>query len=498
MLKYKLLATISFACMTICQLSGQTLAEAVQYSFYDYIGTARTAGVSGAFGALGGDQGAIFINPASLGTFHKSEFVISPTYFSSSTSTQFAGNSNTDNAAVDITAANMGLVFTSRSNPGSKWKTSNIIVAFNKVTDFERNQYYEGQSEGTIIQRFAERANGKGLDQLDPFEAGVAYDAEVLFDEGSDLNYEFDPLINQELSRNQDIRSDGGINELSFGWAGNYNNKLQVGFTVGVPIIRYNLRKTYTEEALAEVTPFREINYTENLSTSGTGLNLKFGIIAMPIKSIRAGISIASPTSYSLSDQYSTSISYRYNLGDGPDVLRNANSIDGRFEYSFITPWKTTGSLAYLVKTGSVNGFLSAEIDYLNYASSSFNLTSESTNAGDAQLENDLNSQINNQLTNAINARIGAEIASGITRLRAGYSINGSPYYGDEGRFYAGFSLGAGLRFDRFYFDIAYKTSSLQQGYLPYVTIDQEYPQLVQFNTTNSYISTTFGFKFGS
>lgn len=494
----KLILTFTIIFVAFSQSFSQTLAEAVQYSFYDYIGTARTAGVSGAFGALGGDQGAIYINPASLGTFRKSEFIISPTYFSSSTRADFAGRSNTDNPAVGITAANMGLVFTSRGNSGSKWKTSNIVIAFNKVTDFERNQYYQGESRGTIVQRFAERANGKTLDQLDNFEAGLAYDAEVLFDEGGDLNYEFDPLIDQELERAQDIKSDGGINELTLGWAGNYNDKLQFGFTLGIPFLRYNLNKTYTENALSEMTPFRSITYNENLSTSGSGINLKLGIIVMPIKSIRAGVSIASPTSYSLEDEYNTSISYRYNLGDGPDIARDATSVDGRFEYAFITPWKTTGSLAYLLNSGKIKGFISAEVDYLNYSSANFDLTSDSDNLGDSQLENDLNSQITGQLSSAINARVGAELAIDIMRVRAGYSLNGSPYYGDEGRFYNGFSLGAGLRFDKFYFDIAYKTSSNQQGYLPYVTIDNENQQLVQFDTTNSYISTTFGFKFGS
>ncbi|MDA9774262.1 hypothetical protein N9B82_04830, partial [Saprospiraceae bacterium] len=266
----------------------------------------------------------------------------------------------------------------------------------------------------------------------------------------------------------------------------------------GIPFIRYNLNKTYNEQALSEMTPFREITYTENLTTSGSGINLKVGIIAMPLKSIRVGLSVASPTSFGLEDEYSTSVNYVYNTGDGADIIGNAQSPEGRFEYTFVTPWKTTGSFAYLLNTGNIKGFLSAEVDYLNYSSSYFNLNSDSSNPGDTQLQNDLNTQITEQLTSGINARLGAEIAMDIYRIRAGYSLRGAPYYGDEGRFYNGFSLGGGLRFDKFFFDVAYRTSSNQQGYLPYVTIDQENPQLVQFDTTTSYITTTFGFKFGA
>lgn len=475
-------------------INAQTLAEAVQYSHYNYVGTARTAGAGGAFGALGGDQGAIAINPATLGTYKKGEFVISPTYFSSSTETNFQDNRIQDNPAVDITAVNMGLVFSSR-NANSKWNTSNIAISYNKMTDFERNIRFRGISEGSIVTRFAERANGKDLNDLDDFEAGLAYDALALIGPDDSLQYTTDLLPGQNIDKSQSIRSDGGMSQLSIAWSGNYKNKVQLGFELGIPFVRYSVTKSYNEAAVDNSSPFRTLSYSESLETSGSGINFSMGIILIPVNSLRIGASIKSPTSFTLDDTYSTSINYSYNDG-GSIVNGSKESPPGSFSYNFITPWKTTGSIAYILQTNDLNGFLSLDLDYIDYTSANFDLLAESNNNADLILQDDLNNQINNQLKNGINLRFGGELAYDIYRVRAGYQMNSSPYYEDEGKFFNGFTLGAGLRFDKFFFDVAYKLNTIQQGYIPYVTTSEQDLQLVNQETSNVYFATTFGLKF--
>ena len=44
-----------------CSLSAQSLTDAVRYSRFQVAGTARTAGVGGSFGAMGGDFGSLNI-----------------------------------------------------------------------------------------------------------------------------------------------------------------------------------------------------------------------------------------------------------------------------------------------------------------------------------------------------------------------------------------------------------------------------------------------------
>jgi hypothetical protein len=485
-----------FLLITINHVYSQTLGEAILYSSYDYVGTARMAGVGGAFGALGGDQGAIAINPASLGTYYKSEFIISPMFFGSSSETDFANLTVGSNIAADITFFNMGLVIANKSSSRSKWKTSNFAISHNKLTDFERNIKFQGTSEGSIVQRFAERANGNDLNSLDPFEAGVAYDALALIGPLDGNTYETDIVDGQETMKSQSIRSDGGMSELSLAWAGNYDDKIQLGFSLGIPFLNYSYNKTYSEMAIDEKSRFRALNYLENLTISGSGINFKAGIIAMPVPNLRIGASIASPSNFSLDDEYSTALIYQYIDNQEQSQQGSSESPEGFFSYDFNNPWRSTGSIAYLVKTGEVRGFVSAEIDYLGYTNSSYDLTTESNNPGDFLLQEDLNNQINTQLKNAVNFRAGGELAYDIYRMRAGFQLNGSPYYEDAGRYFSGFSLGAGLRFDKFFFDVAYKNNANQQGYLPFVTKDESSLQLVELTTRNVYIASTLGYMF--
>ena len=57
---------------------GQTMYDAIRFSNNDYEGTARSMAMGNAFTALGGDLGAITINPASSGVYRYDEFVITP------------------------------------------------------------------------------------------------------------------------------------------------------------------------------------------------------------------------------------------------------------------------------------------------------------------------------------------------------------------------------------------------------------------------------------
>ena len=56
----------------------QTFEDAVQFSRIQNWGTARSAGMAGAFGALGGDLSTLSANPAGIGVFRKSEISITP------------------------------------------------------------------------------------------------------------------------------------------------------------------------------------------------------------------------------------------------------------------------------------------------------------------------------------------------------------------------------------------------------------------------------------
>jgi hypothetical protein len=473
--------------------NAQTLEEAVRYSYAENIGTARMVGAGGAFGALGGELGSVMINPATAGTYVKGEFAIAPMSLSSVTTTEFQNNPITDDNANNLHLFNMGAVF-SNYKQGNKWETTNFIISYNKISDFNQSFSFSGISEGTIVERFAERANGLTLDQLDDFEAGVAFDSGAIFDFDNDLNYDFDAFPDQELGRSQFARYTGGISELSFTLGGTYEKQLQLGISLNIPILNFSSTKTYEEVAPDERSAFRNLSYTETLNTTGNGLNFRAGAIFTGLKPLRIGLSVTSPTNFNLQDVYSTEMTYTFfNVNTSSNETFSTSSPEGEFDYNFSTPWKYTGSIAYLLKGAAIDGFVSADIDYLNYRGSSFNLTTEGNT--ETALETDLNNLINQELKSAVNIRLGSEIAYDIYRFRLGCNFNSSPYWLDS-NFFGGLSGGFGLRFDKFYFDLGARRQNFQQGYIPYNSLNEDNVQLVQLNTRKTYLVSTFGIKF--
>ncbi|MFR8081338.1 MAG: hypothetical protein ACLU6Z_06525 [Odoribacter splanchnicus] len=73
----------------------QTFEDAVQFSRTQNWGTARSAGMAGAFGALGGDLSTLSSNPAGIGVFRKSEISITPSLnFANTKATDYSPKDN--------------------------------------------------------------------------------------------------------------------------------------------------------------------------------------------------------------------------------------------------------------------------------------------------------------------------------------------------------------------------------------------------------------------
>lgn len=480
------------------QSNAQTISDALRLSNVNYIGTARTMGVGGSsFGALGGDQGGIYYNPATLAKYYRSEFMIAPYLIRNRTDSNFGENASRAPFVRKFGIINMGMVF-ARAHNRSKWRTNNIAITLNKVQDFNESFGYQGNSEGSIVQRFQERANTKHKDDLDGFEAGLAYEVGAIFDTNNDKIYESDLIDKQEIRKRQTVNATGYKNEFAISWAGDYNDKVSFGVSLGIPTYVYNEKKEYRESSVDGKSQFNELTYTENLKTEGSGINLKVGIIASPVRFLRFGISVQSPTAYSLTDNYNTEMTYSYyeKSGELKGPLR-ATSQDGKFDYSFTSPWNTYANMAFLMNGSKLKGFISAGLKYSAFTSGAFNLTTNSTNSGDVALQDDLNKQIDYQLQNNLSFSLGSEIAYGILRLRGGIQMNGSPYAVDKAKLTNNYSLGFGFRFDNSYIDFAYRNASRAYGYSPYQLISSEnQPLIVNESRTDSYLATV-GFMFG-
>ncbi len=89
------------AVVTVTALQAQTAYDALLYSKQNYQGTARSVAMGNAFTALGGDLGALGINPAASALYKHSELVFTPAFNIISSNTDYlnkeVNNSTEDN-----------------------------------------------------------------------------------------------------------------------------------------------------------------------------------------------------------------------------------------------------------------------------------------------------------------------------------------------------------------------------------------------------------------
>ncbi len=476
----------------------QTVEDAIRYSNLSVGGTARTVGVGGAFGALGADFAGISINPAGLGMYRSSELVMTPTFKITNTEATLAGASKQKENKNNFNFNNVGVVFQNEGRASGKWISNAVAIGYNRVANFNREVYYEGETSGSFTDRFLEQASSLGPDQLSEFESYLAFQTGALYRTDPDDNstWTTDYLQgggNQSIFKKQSITQKGAMNEMVLALGANYNHKLMVGVTIGVPFISFEETKIYDEEDTEnEIDFFNEMRYEETLKTSGVGINLKLGLVYRISQMFRLGLAVHSPTGMSLNDTYSSSMRYDFTTPDLNGAIEE-DSPDGSFDYGLATPWKAIVSGAAIIGR---SGFISADVEYMDYDFANFNFTGDTDTDDLREFEQELNTDIDDQLTSAINLRIGGEYAIKNYRIRAGYSNAGSYLDQSDIEKVQAITAGIGIRQEYFYADLAFKKSFTESNYVPYRLINPEDGQQVYNLTNNSRIMVTLGFKF--
>lgn len=471
------------------ETESQNILDAYRYSFMTPSGSARYNGLSGAMSAIGADLSTVNHNPAGIAAFWKSEV-------SGSLGVSAIGNKSTlINGGTGAIGSNDfkfsvpqgGIVFTTYT-PNKSWMSKSFGITYNRQMSYGNEVFYEGNSRGSISERWAALGTGLHPDDLDFLEAGPAYEAGVIYDNEGDFLYEYDYFRheNEKLYRSQLISSTGSMGELGLTFGGNYMNRFLIGGTVGIDFISYDSEKAYEEsDPEGNVPQFEELRFNEYLSSDGVGINAKIGAIVKFTPEISWSIAMASPTIMSLEERYSNTMQYVWD--DGGKKSAEAKSGEGQFEYSFTNPWRFSTGVGYRI---GGRGFVNAEIDYVGYKSSKFKFKNPSIS--DRNFQNDLNRQIDGDFSNSLNFRLGGEMAFSAFRLRAGGFMYGSPY-GDY-KNTTGFSLGFGYRGDNWYLDLAYVNRGNSYNYAPYALLEAIVPSVDIKNRTSD-IGLTIGFK---
>ncbi|MCW5923415.1 MAG: hypothetical protein KIS77_13810 [Saprospiraceae bacterium] len=486
----------TFLLLMSATLLAQTASDVLKYSFLQPSGTARYMGVGGAMGALGADFGTISSNPAGLALFRANEFTATPSLRFANTDARLPGNPAVDESRSAFGFDNLGLVFNTTPRTG-RWKTFNVGIGFNRMNNYNQAIYYFGDAPGTIMKGFFDDAqavfnNGGTDDDLNPFGSQLAWDAQALYFQDGRFTYDFEGYENATIEHSQTVTTFGSMNEMALSFAGNYDERLMVGVTVGVPFVNYRLESEYVErdpggDVEGNVPYFGRLVYTDYLRTEGIGINLKMGMIYRVNQMMRLGVAFHTPTALGLTDNYSNTFAYDYGDGSGSYKGQTLLSPDGVFDYKLRTPWRFIGSTAFVFKK---YGFISADVEWVDYTANRYNFTSNVSNNENKTLERQLNNEIRRNYQTAANIRLGGELALEQFRFRAGLNLLGNPEKGESG-FTTAFSLGAGIRAQSFFIDVAYRRFTGDGIVNPGVGA----PTVLTDNAFND-VALTLGFRF--
>lgn len=473
-------------------VNGQTLEDAVRFSLLDYQSTARSVGTGGGLGPMGVDFGAYGSNPAGLARLRYSEAAISLGANYSAVDAQYqSGSASNSETNIRPVLNNFGLAF---ANPGrgTKWKSRNFAISVNRLADFNREISLVDQTPGSITDRFLDLANGSFPQDLDPFEAGLAFDV-IAIDTvpGAPTTYFSDLASAGTVRKDIEHKTSGSLNELQLSFAGNYNDKLLVGASLGLSFLDYTSERTHKENDPGNsIDFFEDLTFTDKLETLGAGANVKIGVVYMPTRTVFVSVSGQTPTWYLLTDSYGTSLEYAFDGMMNNDVF--FDEIDpNEFEYRYRSPWRATAGLGVIIGN---KGFISGEVEYVDYRNNQFDLTRTDENSANSIGTELTNNDITDFLQSGINIRVGGEYAMDAFRIRAGFGTSVSPFSGsNEGT--TSISVGLGYRVNKMFIDLGLRGTFRDELYFPYFTFEPPQPRIDNKNTDLAAV-VTIGTKF--
>jgi hypothetical protein len=433
--------------------------DALRFSQLQSTGSARVIGIGGTQNSLGGDISNIHGNPAGLGFFRRSEFSLSPSFSNWRTESLYQNTQSFDAIPIsNFALPNLSLVIANPRDPlvASRFKGGTFGISVNRLANFHTEFAYNGVSPGSLTDFFAADAQGVPGATLDVENSltGLAYSTALIAptSPGSTTYVPFNP--DESPGFYEDVITEGGINQITFAYGANFDNKLFLGASLGVASINYVQTKFYTEDYLT--TDLVGFDLSERLAINGTGVNINLGAIYKPVDQVNLGLSFQSPTWYRLNDEYDAEIISEF---ENPNEIFSERTDFIIGTYNLNTPMKINAGATYFI---GKNGFISADVDYVDYSTARLN--SRDFNPGPD------NQNINQFYTQTFNFRIGGEYRYEMFRARAGYGYYGDPFDdGTNDRARTNISGGLGVRFPNFYVDLGIQNLMFNNFYQSYV-----------------------------
>lgn len=452
---------------TFCNnLFSQTISDAILFSQQYNQGTARSVAMGNAFAGLGGDMGAITINPASGALFGYSQLSITPLLYNVNNTATYIGNTIKD-SKTNFNIANVGLIYSEQTGKKRGLVNLNVGLAITGLNNYNQSISAAGREAKTSwLSALAYNTNGINATQLDmnerqdpfynnPWDATLAWNLSLLDTlPGTNDQYlaatenlnGYDIMIGGDLDQLFTSVSTGSTYQYDINLAVNISNKLYAGLNLGVTSLRYKYRTFYRESAANFSnfnSGFHSMEYEYRQLTSGVGMNFKVGIIYKPIKNISIGGSISTPTWTFIQEEWESNMKSEF-----IDYNNRLLSPLGNYKYRLNTPFRWNLGAAYLSSFGAIS------IDYESVDYGSTKLVDEYS----AFTYNQDNEYIKRNFTTQNILRVGGELlVTPNISARLGYQNYSAVSKNNNAKLEYG-SLGVGYTSNNgFFMDIAYQ-----------------------------------------
>jgi hypothetical protein len=464
-------------------------------------GTARSNGMANAFGALGADPAAAAINPAGLALYTTSELSLTPSFEVNQAQSTHYGTNATDTRS-RMFFSNLALVLHQESDKGTGWRGSTYGMVYDRMESYHWRTLAVGERvPSTILQGFADEAFGtrdSDLFNSFPFTAGLAWETFGINPDfpltpgGDTIRDAYAPAVpfGSPTRQTRSMATMGNSNNTAFFYSANYEDRFYIGGSIGIAGHRYERTTEYRETTLDETLDLQELAYDERVTISGSGLDIKFGILGRLTPRLRAGAAFHSPRWLRLTDSYAYAMRTRFRTPDANGrSTYSAESPDGVFTYRLNSPWRAVLSMAYVA---GKHGLVSLDYEYADLATTRFRRGDQFLNNYSFDTEN---RAIENSLRPLHSVRVGTEWRFGPWYYRLGWSLVPDGFRTDDaraGRALKIFAGGVGYRSDHFSLELALNYAQRSNTYFMYAPWTVE-PTTETRSAVQSFV--TIGFR---
>ena len=505
--------------LQVISLKAQDPADAIRYSMIGHGGTARARAIGGALVSLGGDISAATVNPAGLGMYKTNEFVFSPALGFGSTKINYLNSENKDKK-FNADFGNIGLILAKSGSADGRWRNFTFGIGINKSVNFNNNTLLKGlNNQSSYSEKYLEELINNNVKDPNiaasnyPYGASLAFNTyliDTLSGPGNTINgYRSLSTPKTGVLQQQNITTKGGIRDFYFAGSANLEDKLYLGGSLVFSKLSYE-RTTKFRESDATQNKLNKFNYfevEEFLSTEGVGVGLKLGAIFKPVEQFRIGFAFHSPLVYNMDDSYTTKITTDVEGYQGSGVLTQT-SLDfnsgekGQFQYNFINPMRIMFGLSYVLHevedVTKQKGFISADVEFLDYGTSKFKTYTGSTVTDLINADNylkEVTAAVKNQFKSAMNIRLGGELKFNTIMTRLGFNYMGNPYENSIKADQMNISGGLGYRDKGFFIDLTYVHQLIKDAAFPY-KLDNGFYEPGYVKGSNGNLIATIGIKF--